>query len=608
MIDPKLDSAQQSANMAHHLYFHPITPAPGAAQRSALIQDGLRDQELSQAPHPISFATFAAACQRLQPTAATIRVTCVEICKMTWSSYALVQATTGFLGHQYIVATVLLPDGRCTYIKADYLAEDHPCGSKLILTFNDDRNALTAGSYTLSRMVSPHSWAAGEHGGTEAELSGPSLADLASLLGVASTRLGTRPYRVLSRNCLWMADTLFYALARRYAAHWLAGVLTPDAPLRLYLRREAGVLETAIACTLSGEAARRYAWWAAYAVRWVHVQSTWGEAGAGRYMMHDEEVADWLGLVVNSEVPLVVSKMSYASSSANTPSSPSAITLASRSCALISNMFAFSELSSATYPLPMDKWIDCLQKQPISKALFLVYFEIWMDTAPSSTVVRATAGILGHQFNVFTIGLPDGRKTHIRVDYRDAPIALESSSQLDVSLSDDHKMLTKDSRLISRIITPTWAISEKAGPSLAALTALFTVAYKRHIPRPYTVSGYNCFWMTDMLFYSIARRYGGLWLPGRHTPDEPLRRYLRGEAGVLDTSVSCATEKEGARRFALWTGSTWRKIQVWATQNRENRIMMHDEEVALWITNWMSSIECLHFVVLAPRKYLIECT
>lgn len=294
MLYPKPGSAQHRANTAHHLYFHTVTSTTDAAQRSALIQDGIMDQELSHARYPISFATFAAACQRLQPTAATIRVTCVEIYKMTWSSCALVQTTTGFLGHQYIVATARLPDGRSTYIKADYLTEDHPCGSKLILTFNDNRNALTADSYTLSRMVSPDSWAAGERCGTEAEPSAPSLADLASLLGVASARLGTRPYRVLSRNCLWMADTLFYALARRYATHWLAGDLTPTAPLRLYLLGEAGVLETAIACTLSGEAAWRYARWAAYAVRWVHVQSNWGEAGAGRYMMHDEEVADWV--------------------------------------------------------------------------------------------------------------------------------------------------------------------------------------------------------------------------------------------------------------------------------------------------------------------------
>ncbi len=302
-------------------------------------------------------------------------------------------------------------------------------------------------------------------------------------------------------------------------------------------------------------------------------------------------LGDAVHLVVNSEVPLVTaSKMSYASVSwTKAPSPPSAyITLASRSCALISEVFAFSELSAVTYPLPMDKWIECLQRQPISKALFLISFDIYMDTASSSVVVRATAGVLGHQYNVFTIGLPDGRKTHIRVDYRDTPIVLGSETRLDVSLSDDHAALTKDSRLISRIVAPTRAAAEKSGPSLAALTSLFTVAYKRHIPRPYSVTGYNCFWMTDMLFYAIARRYEALWIAGRHKPDEPLRRYLRREAGVLDTAVSCATEKEGARRFAMWTGSTWRRIQVWATQNRDDRVMMHDDEVTLWITKWMS--------------------
>ncbi|OJT15000.1 hypothetical protein TRAPUB_8443 [Trametes pubescens] len=280
--------------MVGYLYHHTITSTTRAAQRSALIQDVLRDPALSRAHYPISFATFAAACQRLQPTAATIPVTCVEIYKMTWSSNALVQATTGFLGHQYIVATVLLPDGRSTYIKADFLAEDHPCGSKLILTFDDDRDALTADSYSLSRMVSPNPWTPGEQGENGAKPSGPSLADLATLFGVADARLGTRPYRVLSRNCLWMTDTLFYTLAQRYATHWLAGELTPNVPLRLYLLGAAGALETAIACTLAGDAARRCTWCAAYVVRWVHVQGTWGKAGADRYLMHDEEIADWM--------------------------------------------------------------------------------------------------------------------------------------------------------------------------------------------------------------------------------------------------------------------------------------------------------------------------
>ncbi|EIW57208.1 uncharacterized protein TRAVEDRAFT_48255 [Trametes versicolor FP-101664 SS1] len=200
--------------------------------------------------------------------------------------------------------------------------------------------------------------------------------------------------------------------------------------------------------------------------------------------------------------------MSYASSSsAGSPSATSLIiTLYSQFCALISEVLEFSKLSIATYPLPMNEWIECLQRQPLSRALFLIRFEVYMDTAPSSTVVRITGGRLGHQYNVFTIGLPDGRRTHIRVDYRDAPIALESSSRLDVSLSDLHASLTKDSRLISRIAAPTQAAAEEAGPSLAALTSLFTVAYEHHIPRPYSVVGYNCFWMTDMLFYATARR------------------------------------------------------------------------------------------------------
>ncbi|KAH9856678.1 hypothetical protein C2E23DRAFT_808568 [Lenzites betulinus] len=257
-----------------------------ASQSSALARDALAPSELVALSYPISYLTFSQIIAN-EPKAATIPVSCVEIYKLRWSTIPIVQATTGFLGHQYVIATVTLADGRNTYIKADYLVEDHPCASsRLIITFNDDHNALTRDTHLISRIVSPLE--------CYQAFRGPSLAAFATLLGIADTRLGTRPYRVLGRNCLWMSDILFYTLARRYADHWLAGNPTPAAPLRRYLRGQAGALETAVACTLTRRTARSCGWWTAYVLRWAHVLCTATQTGADRYLMYDDEIVDWM--------------------------------------------------------------------------------------------------------------------------------------------------------------------------------------------------------------------------------------------------------------------------------------------------------------------------
>ncbi|KAH9856677.1 hypothetical protein C2E23DRAFT_940105 [Lenzites betulinus] len=237
--------------------------------------------------------------------------------------------------------------------------------------------------------------------------------------------------------------------------------------------------------------------------------------------------------------------------------------------------------------LPFAKFAECLRAQSSAANLLITCCELFKDTAPDSAVVRATMGILGHQYNVATVTLPDGRQTHIRADYYAVPPP-GCSSRLLVACNDNHDELTRGGHLISRIAAPPRPDTGTGAPTLQGLGALFDVAHTRLGDRPYDLFGRNCFWMTDMLFYTVARRYARYWLAGAPTPEEPLRRYLRGEAGALGTAVACATPDEAARFWATLGGNVVRGIQVFFSGGHEksDRFMMHDQEVTEWIEEW----------------------
>ncbi|KAI0366142.1 hypothetical protein BV20DRAFT_1038516 [Pilatotrama ljubarskyi] len=273
--------------------------------------------------------------------------------------------------------------------------------------------------------------------------------------------------------------------------------------------------------------------------------------------------------------------MSLPSLESSSPASSQAISLASQSAALVSDVLEFSGLSTASFPISFRKFVECIRPRPQPGTFPVSCFEIYKDTSASSSVRQATMGILGHQFNVATVLLLSGRKTHIRADYW-AEVPPGASSRLVLIYNDDHAALTKDAHLISR---------EKSGPTLESLAALFDVADKRLGSKPYGVFGRNCFWMTDMLFYTMAWKYSAHWLAGALTPEAPLKRYLRGEVGALEAAIACATPSEAARWWARWSGNAVRGIQVFFTQNGPDRFMMHDDEVADWIRAWDEEVQ-----------------
>lgn len=278
--------------------------------------------------------------------------------------------------------------------------------------------------------------------------------------------------------------------------------------------------------------------------------------------------------------------MSFASLQSSSASAE-AISLAAQCPSLVSKVLESSELSVASYPLSVRTFVDCLQSErKVVSKLLLTCFEVFTDTSPASAVARATGGVFGHQFNLATILLPGGHSTHVRVDYYAAP-PHGADSRLVVSLSDSHAALAAGGHLLSRVAAPSASVCASP-PTLSALASLLAIADKRLAVRPYSVLGYNCFWMTDMLYNTLARRYAEHWLAvGGLTPDAPLRRFLRGEAGALQTAIACATPDETARRWAQLAGNVVRGIQVVLTQHSgPGRFVMHDAEVAEWAREW----------------------
>ncbi|KAI0661813.1 hypothetical protein C8Q70DRAFT_1052121 [Cubamyces menziesii] len=265
-------------------------PLSRVCQSTALVQEVLSYSELNYASYPVAFNTFA-GCVRMQPASLrTIQVIAFETFKETYPSTVTVRRTFGLYGHQYNVATVLLPDGRRTYIKINYYVKPPPgCTSLLIVTLSDDYSDFTRHTVLLSRV------AANPSQDQAMAPCGLTLATLASLFEVACAQLGPHPYDLFGRNCFWMADLLFYSVAKRFGARWLdGGELTPRLPLERFLREECGIVETAIACAVpSRYGLVRVALWVFAVV--VRALLVWYYGnGPGRFLMQDDELAEWV--------------------------------------------------------------------------------------------------------------------------------------------------------------------------------------------------------------------------------------------------------------------------------------------------------------------------
>ncbi|OJT10750.1 hypothetical protein TRAPUB_12733 [Trametes pubescens] len=260
---------------------------------------------------------------------------------------------------------------------------------------------------------------------------------------------------------------------------------------------------------------------------------------------------------LSSDDFLLVSKASSLIRKAiSSTSSPKDISLAFQSSRLISDAVESSGPSTASSsvrrglpgPLSMTKFVNFMRADPASASLLLISLELCKDTSTPSSVRDATAGVFNHEFN-----LVDGKRVS-HIEARPSKVGSSSSN----------------------------------APSLSGLLSLFAIANKRASLQPYEVLGRNCYWMGDMLFYTLAKRYTVHWLSGTLTPDEPLRRYLLGKDGILGTAILCAQPNgsPAVQWFTFVAVFVVRGIQTVLTQNEPGKFVMHDEEAIKWNKEW----------------------
>ncbi|EJF55665.1 hypothetical protein DICSQDRAFT_164197 [Dichomitus squalens LYAD-421 SS1] len=174
----------------------------------------------------------------------------------------------GLVPHRYSVITITHPhDGPPTFMKLHLRAvgENVPV---LTAELSDDRSALIR---PCDRRL-----AALELSPGHPVQGGPSLDALAQLLDIIQQRVGR--YDVHGRNCLWLADLVLFGSALKFSKHWLAeGRISPDQPIRQYLRGEIDVLAATTQCFLPPG----LPWWLG------NVYAALGKT-FGAFNMHDE--------------------------------------------------------------------------------------------------------------------------------------------------------------------------------------------------------------------------------------------------------------------------------------------------------------------------------
>ncbi|KAJ8481738.1 hypothetical protein ONZ51_g5824 [Trametes cubensis] len=172
--------------------------------------------------------------------------------------------------------------------------------------------------------------------------------------------------------------------------------------------------------------------------------------------------------------------MGFASlNSSSNPKFSKALSLAGQTSVLVSDVLELSALNTASFPVSSRQFVETIQSQPLAnRDLPVIAFETLQDTSSSSATVRATQGLLGHQFNIATVLMPDRRKTHIRTDYYAVP-PTGCPSRLAVLIGDDYRGLTKNSKLLSRVAVPAGPEKHRDAPTIDMLASLLSVADTR---------------------------------------------------------------------------------------------------------------------------------
>ncbi|KAM5539238.1 hypothetical protein V8D89_007111 [Ganoderma adspersum] len=194
------------------------------------------DTPMSVRPHKFLFPELVSTVRNVPLELRTLPVTAIE-------SYQKGGENASLVPHRYAIITIQLPHGGSTYKKIQLQVAAGEPEAVLTAKLADDRSALVRpGDRRLAAL---------EHTPSPARPTqrGPSLDALAELLDIIYKRTGR--YEPCSRNCLWLADLVFFGCAMKFRKVWLAeGRFWPDSPIRRYLGGEIDVLAASAQCFL----------------------------------------------------------------------------------------------------------------------------------------------------------------------------------------------------------------------------------------------------------------------------------------------------------------------------------------------------------------------
>ncbi|KAJ7047138.1 hypothetical protein C8F04DRAFT_1248165 [Mycena alexandri] len=155
---------------------------------------------------------FAKLVRNAHETERRLPIVAMDAYKVTEATDFLLNKSSGRYSHHFIL--VEIGDEPPIYARVDFQGHNSFRGDPIAhsITLSDDRASLTPGTTSFA-------------GVSNSSPGGPTLDAFATLLEIMHRR--TPRYDVLSRNCLWLTESILYATGRRYAEHWRAERVAP---------------------------------------------------------------------------------------------------------------------------------------------------------------------------------------------------------------------------------------------------------------------------------------------------------------------------------------------------------------------------------------------
>jgi len=150
--------------------------------------------------------------------------------------------------------------------------------------------------------------------------------------------------------------------------------------------------------------------------------------------------------------------------------------------------------------------------------------------ANTNQLRRHTLGVFGHRFVIAAARYANGTIIYVRVDFYQSGDGTVSQP---VRCSRDRDILIpEESRPVMKL---TSANNGSSAPTLDTFASLLEVIYLR--TRQYDVLKRNCYWHTEKIVFSMAKKYADYWQGGDIYPQE-LSTYMNGQTDGAHAGIA----------------------------------------------------------------------